>query len=215
MDSRMIPTRFTETCVGDMFVVRNAGNLIPHSQHFVDEQTSCEPSALELGCIVNDIRHVIVCGHTDCKAMNLLYTLKDKKVASKENRRLSPLKSWLCTHAHSSLDKFLSMNGDFKNPMLFSAETELRKFVAYIDPEDKFAIEDKLSQVNTLQQLQNIASYGFLKRRLESHDLHLHALWFDIYTGDVYYFSRRAKRFVIVDENTFNSLMGEIRRYYS
>lgn len=63
----MIPTRFTETCVGDMFVVRNAGNLIPHSKNYPDEVTTTEPAALELGCIVNNIRHVIVCGHSDCK----------------------------------------------------------------------------------------------------------------------------------------------------
>ena len=47
--------------------VRNAGNVIPHSQHFLDEATTTEPAALELGCVVNDIRHVIVCGHSDCK----------------------------------------------------------------------------------------------------------------------------------------------------
>ena len=47
--------------------VRNAGNVIPHSQHFLDEATTNEPAALELGCVVNDIRHVIVCGHSDCK----------------------------------------------------------------------------------------------------------------------------------------------------
>jgi len=47
--------------------VRNAGNVIPHSQHFLDEATTTEPAALELGCIVNDIKHVIVCGHSDCK----------------------------------------------------------------------------------------------------------------------------------------------------
>lgn len=41
------------------------------------------------------------------------------------------------------------MNGDFKKPMIFTAETEQRKFVAYIDPEDKFCIEDKLSQVGS------------------------------------------------------------------
>jgi len=41
--------------------------LIPHSQHFLDEATTNEPAALELGCIVNDIRHIIVCGHSDCK----------------------------------------------------------------------------------------------------------------------------------------------------
>ncbi|XP_043270619.1 beta carbonic anhydrase 1 isoform X2 [Venturia canescens] len=82
MDSRMIPTRFTETNVGDMFVVRNAGNIVPNCQHFVDELTMCEPAALELGCVVNDIRHVIVCGHSDCKAMNLLYALRDEEFAS-------------------------------------------------------------------------------------------------------------------------------------
>lgn len=206
----MIPTRFTETSVGDMFVgwykniiwywlgiliwkviiravifnfiefifsVRNAGNVIPHSQYFVDEMTSCEPAALELGCIINDIRHIIVCGHSDCKAMNLLYKLKSKEESSivcivcifentlvyitistawivfcdtfQEQRRISPLKSWLCTHGQTSLDKFLDMNNDFTKPMLFTGETPQRKFVAYIDPENKFCIEDKLSQVPT------------------------------------------------------------------
>ena len=65
------------------------------------------------------------------------------------NRRISPLRAWLCAHASSSLAKFqqLEVTG-FHQPILFQAETPLRKFVAYIDPEDKFAIEDKLSQVS-------------------------------------------------------------------
>lgn len=100
-------------------------------------------------------------------------------------------------------------------PLKFSSETPLRQFVAYIDPDNQFAIEDKLSQVNTLEQLSNVASYGFLKKRLETHDLHIHALWFDIYTGDVYYFSRAAKRFVAVDESSVASLSDEVRKYYS
>jgi carbonic anhydrase len=87
--------------------------------------------------------------------------------------------------------------------------------VAYIDPDNKFAIEDKLSQINTLQQMQNIASYGFLKRRLETHDLHVHALWFDIYTGDIYYFSRANKRFVEINEMMETPLLREIKKYYS
>jgi len=62
--------------------VRNPGNLIPHPHHFADEYTMCESAALELGCVVNGIRHVIVCGHSDCKAMNLLYTLRDEELAS-------------------------------------------------------------------------------------------------------------------------------------
>lgn len=63
--------------------------------------------------------------------------------------------------------------------------------------------------------MSNVASYGFLKKRLESHDLHIHALWFDIYTGDIYYFSRGEKRFVHVEEDNAERLIKEIRRYYS
>ncbi|GJQ82471.1 putative reversible hydration of carbon dioxide [Trypoxylus dichotomus] len=216
MDSRMIPTRFTQTNVGDMFVVRNAGNLIPHSQHFADELTTNEPAALELGCVVNDIKHIIVCGHSDCKAMNLLYKLQDAEFASLTNRRISPLRAWLCTHALSSLEKFQQLQlTDFSKPILFQAETPLRKFVAYIDHENKFAVEDKLSQINTLQQLQNIASYGFLKKRLETNELHIHAVWFDIYTGEIYYFSRAAKTFLPVNEDTIEKILDEVIRYYS
>ncbi|XP_066259671.1 beta carbonic anhydrase 1 [Euwallacea similis] len=216
IDSRMLPTRFTQTNVGDMFIIRNAGNIVPHSQHFSDEQNTNEPAALELGCVVNDIRHIIVCGHSDCKAINLLYKLRDPQFASQENRRLSPLRSWLCSHCTASIEKFNDLaNHDFDKPLLFQAETPLRKFVAYIDSEKKFSIEDRLSQINTLQQLQNIASYGFLKKRLEQNQLHIHALWFDIYTGEIYYFSRGAKKFVKIDETNFKSLFEEVVRYYS
>jgi carbonic anhydrase len=72
-----------------------------------------------------------------------------------------------------------------------------------------------ISQINTLQQLQNIASYGFLKQRLESHDLHIHALWFDIYTGDIFYFSRQKKRFIEINELTLDMLTMEVRKFYS
>ncbi|XP_047107500.1 beta carbonic anhydrase 1 isoform X1 [Schistocerca piceifrons] len=252
MDSRMIPTRFTETNIGDMFVVRNAGNVIPNSQNFPEEVTTTEPAALELGCVINDIRHVIVCGHSDCKqrilqsamfpccvqdswqsctmldsdirdtqtcqlnAMNLLHRLKCEEFSSRDNRLISPLRAWLIAHANASLKKFEKLEtGGFHQPLLFQAETPMRKFVAYIDPDNKFSIEDKLSQVNCLQQLQNIASYGFLKKRLETHQLHIHALWFDIYTGDIYYFSRQNKRFVEINEHTVMGLIKEVNRYYS
>lgn len=114
------------------------------------------------------------------------------------------------------MEKFQQLQGvDHTKPLVFQAETPLRKFVAYIDPENKFKIEDRLSQINTLQQLQNIASYGFLKKRLESHQLHIHALWFDIYTGEIYYFSRAAKRFVLINEDNFLKLLDEVELYYS
>lgn len=148
--------------------------------------------------------------------MNLLYQLQDPRLSSRENRIISPLRSWLCTHAATSLEKFqFLVKHGLDKPLTFTAETPQRKFVAYIDVDNKFSIEDKLSQINTLQQLQNIASYGFLKRRLERHDLHIHALWFDIYTGDIYYFSRQAKKFVVIDEANIEKISEEVKKYYT
>lgn len=82
------------------------------------------------------------------KAMNLLYRLRDVEYASKENRRISPLRAWLCSHAMSSLDKYqqLEITG-FDSPLIFQAETPMRRIIAYIDSENKFTTEDKLSQV--------------------------------------------------------------------
>lgn len=88
--------------------------------------------------------------------MNLLYSLQDKELASRENRLLSPLRGWLCAHGDASLQKFqLLESGGFHQPLIFQAETPMRKFVAYIDPEDKFSVQDKLSQVRTKENENN------------------------------------------------------------
>lgn len=86
--------------------------------------------------------------------MNLLYRLRDNEFASKDNRRISPLRAWLCTHAMTSLDKYQQLElAGFDAPLIFQSETAMRKIVAYIDPDNKFAIEDKLSQVCQLIQI--------------------------------------------------------------
>lgn len=69
MDSRVLMSKIMETEPGDMFIVRNAGNFIPSDE---TSESSTEGGALELGCIMNRIRHVIVCGHSDCK-VNFIY----------------------------------------------------------------------------------------------------------------------------------------------
>ena len=37
--------------------------------------TATEPAVLELACVMNQVKHVVICGHSDCKAVNLLYDI--------------------------------------------------------------------------------------------------------------------------------------------
>ena len=87
--------------------------------------------------------------------MNMLNALTDEDFGSVDNLRRSPLRAWLSRHGQTSLNRFLELrDGDFQKPMLFAAETPLKKFVAYIDPDNRFSPTDKLSQVSGRQEVQ-------------------------------------------------------------
>ena len=81
--------------------------------------------------------------------MNLLYCLRDNDFSSDKNLKASPLRAWMFRHARSSINKFnILENSDFhNNPLTFKAEGPNKEFLAYIDPDDRFNITDKLSQV--------------------------------------------------------------------
>ena len=82
------------------------------------------------------------------QAMNLLYDLRDPAKATPEKLHMSPLSAWVCRHGSGSLTKLMQLKvSDFKAPLVFEGELPMRRFVAYIDPEDQFSITDKLSQV--------------------------------------------------------------------
>lgn len=66
-DSRVSPSLLTGTGPGDMFVLRNAGNIVPISSH-----RGGEAASIEYAISVLRVRDVIVCGHSDCGAMKAL-----------------------------------------------------------------------------------------------------------------------------------------------
>lgn len=49
-----------------------------------------------------------------------------------------------------------------------------------------------------------------IQEHIEKKEINLHAMWFDIYTGEVYYFSRLGKRFVLLDEYSIDKLLKEL-----
>lgn len=64
-DSRIDPGLMTQADPGELFVCRNAGNVVPpHSAGAEGMKASIEFAIQALG-----VQHVVVCGHSDCGAM--------------------------------------------------------------------------------------------------------------------------------------------------
>ena len=67
-DSRIEPGRITNTKPGELFIVRNVGNIVP----VYGETDPHVSAAVEYAVDVLNVRHIIICGHTHCGAMDAL-----------------------------------------------------------------------------------------------------------------------------------------------
>lgn len=68
-DSRISPSLITSSDPGELFIVRNVGNLVPDADSPLAPSVS---SAIEYAVEVLGIQNVVVCGHSGCGAMNAL-----------------------------------------------------------------------------------------------------------------------------------------------
>ena len=83
-DSRVVPALLTQSEPGDLFVIRNAGNLVPpYGAIAGGEQATIEYAVAVLG-----VKNVVVCGHSDCGAMKGL-------LAPESLKELPDVAQWL------------------------------------------------------------------------------------------------------------------------
>jgi carbonic anhydrase len=69
-DSRVLAELVTDSKPGDLFVVKNAGNIVPPAQ--VTGSTNSTAAAIEFAVQSLEVTDVVVCGHTQCGAMKAL-----------------------------------------------------------------------------------------------------------------------------------------------
>lgn len=211
MDARITPLCYTNAEAGDMYIVRNAGNMIPMAGCGHEVTAVAEPAGLDLTVKLGKIKHVVVCGHSDCKAMNGLYTLHKHPEKFDMN---SPLHHWLEQRGYLSLEKLEQrMKGGPSSKLRYAESCPHYSFDAKIDPEDKYDIEDKLSQINTLQQIENITSHKFMAEILQEKLVDLHAFWFEIANGEMHIFSKAQQRFVVINDKNIDNLVSESEQH--
>lgn len=73
-DSRMVPDLICQTDPGDLFVLRNAGNIVPP---FTPGAAAAEAATIEYAVRGLGIRDIVICGHTRCGAMKAVMNPAD------------------------------------------------------------------------------------------------------------------------------------------
>jgi carbonic anhydrase len=88
-DSRIVPDLILGTGPGDLFITRNAGNVVPVTGNDVDGCTATIEYAVE----VLRVKHAILCGHSDCGAMKAALDRRGLEKLPKASRWLHHVES--------------------------------------------------------------------------------------------------------------------------
>lgn len=155
-DSRILPNVITASGPGDLYTVRNFGNLVP-----TDTDDRSVDAALEFAVGQLGVRSVVICGHSQCAAMKVL-------IDDSIDRANTSMGQWL-EYASESLVAYHD-----HHPARRSAEA-----VGYSEV-------DQLSVVNVAIQLERLTRHRVVADPVESGDLQVVGIFFDIPTTRVY-----------------------------
>jgi carbonic anhydrase len=166
-DSRVVPHLVTGSEPGDLFVIRNAGNLIPP----FDAAPGGEQATVEFAVSVLGVRHIVVCGHSDCGAM--------KGVLAPDSLTRVP-----------SVARWLELARPAGQVVDATGGSDL-------DPSERLA---RTIEVNALRQLDNLRTHPSVAAALAQGKLTLHAWIYHIGTGAVTCYDDERGRYVDLDE---------------
>ena len=165
-DSRIVPDLIMQTQPGDLFICRNAGNIVPP---YGDVQGGVSATIEYAVCVLN-VKHVIVCGHSDCGAMKAL-------VQPHKLDGLPTVKRWLS-------------HGELAHRVVTENSADLT--------DDAFL--QALTEENVIAQLDHLRTFPFIAARLASGRVQLHGWVYNIAKGDVSCWDPNRGKFIPVEE---------------
>ncbi|MEU9416196.1 SulP family inorganic anion transporter [Streptomyces sp. NPDC048272] len=162
-DSRLVTSMITASGPGDLFTVRNVGNLVPlPGAESTDDSVA---AAIEYAVDVLQVDSITVCGHSGCGAMQALLN-------SHPGTPMTPLRRWL-RHGLPSLERMSSRHHAWAR-------------IAGRLPAD--AVE-QLCLTNVVQQLEHLRAHESVARRLAEGTLELHGMYFHVGEAQAYLLS--------------------------
>lgn len=115
-DSRIVPSLITQTAPGELFIMRNAGNIVPA----YGTMHGGESATIEYAVSVLQVNDIVICGHSHCGAVTGL--LDPDSIAT-----LPAVRSWL-SHAEATRRIIEENHPDLADPqarLLAAVETNV------------------------------------------------------------------------------------------
>ena len=151
-DSRIDMESITQSGPGDLFTTRNIGNMIPA----YGEMLGGVSAVVEYAVSALKVRHVVVCGHTDCGAMKAL--MEPAAVAE-----MPTVQSWL-KNAAAALSVTRSLIDRERDPADFMRQ---------------------LTEQNVLLQLQHLRTHPSVAGAIARAELTISGWVYNIGTGGI------------------------------
>jgi len=206
-DSRVVPNLFASTNPGELFSIRNVGNMIPPpNEQGMSGADESEMAAVEFSIDVLEVRNIIVCGHSECGAMKAIINSADTTHEIPKQIPVSAttphLNSWL-RHGFPALQKYHQLPQS--SPDFFNGNARVPSII-----DSSLPPHDQLSQVNVLQQVEHICKYQKVREKVHSGEILIHAWWFDIANANVFSFSDRKRKFVLIDDTKAEEMLERL-----
>jgi carbonic anhydrase len=164
-DSRVLAELITQSQPGDLFVVKNVGNIVPPAG--VRGDTNSTAAAIEFAVGQLNVADVVICGHSQCGAMSAL--LSETPVSDTTPH----LRDWLSLAA----------------PV---RETLVKNYAHLGEPR---ARDSAAAEENVLFGLENLRGYPCVRDRLAAGTLRLHGWFFKIATAELFAFDPESWQF--------------------
>jgi carbonic anhydrase len=160
-DSRIVPDLILQTEPGDLFIARNVGNVVPP----FGEMAGGISATIEYAIAVLRVKHVIICGHSNCGAVKAVLDKKD-------TTRLPITHKWL---------RYVEAAWKYREPGDPMG--------------DEKAQHTTLIRANVIAQLTHLKTHTEVAAGLAKRNLQVHGWYYDILTGAIEVYDEQARKF--------------------
>jgi carbonic anhydrase len=171
-DSRVVAELITQSKPGDLFVIKNIGNIVPPAEE--DTGYNSTGAGIEFAVEVLGVTDIVVCGHSQCGA---IAALMHPQLPSGD---LKHLQKWIT----------------LAQPVRETIERNYRHLTT--EAECIRAAEEE----NVLFSIDQLHAYPAVARKLQEGSLRLHAWFFKIDTAELFGYDPEHRQFQLITTDT-------------